>query len=102
MSVKDAVEKANELKTYGYDVAVALPMKGEAKPVTVRGGTFEEQYKARTGKRLRLSGDEQTCVDSGQCTREDIAKERLAVFDSLVVTQEIIVCPDMSGEDPLG
>ncbi len=46
-------------------------------------GEYEQAYLVKTGqKRFKMSASERERVDGGECTKEDIAKERIAFIDA--------------------
>ncbi len=56
-------------------------------------GEFESTFLLKTGqKRFKMSSEERARVEGGQCTKEDIAKERIAFLDAggvLPVVEEL-------------
>jgi hypothetical protein len=92
----DTVEAIKELFALASTKAVS-PV-GSVYPSRSAKGPNETRYNDSTGMQLRLSKEEKSEVESGQCTREDIAARRLANVSSESPSGETELPEDNGGE----
>ena len=71
-SIDEVLAAIERLKEAGVSTSTSVGVNPAA------GNPNELRYNAVTGKRLRLSKQEQAMVEQGTATREQIAAERLA------------------------